>query len=366
MVSDVPVGVLLSGGVDSPLVASCMNGLNYGRVRAFTIGCDDSRYDESAEARAYAEQLNLDHIVRVIGRQEALGLLDKVVDACGEPFADSSLFATLLLSQLARENVSVVLSGDGGDELFWGYWPRMSLVLEQAENFGQPRWVQWMRHGIRRYLRVGNGRQDMRFGSIGEWYLDKHTHLPGDVPVFQDVGMPEEFQDFDYSGFRAEETAQWLRWNEFRCHLPGVLLKVDRASMYHSLEVRVPLLDREVIRVAMRVDWKSCLDFSGKLGKLPLRRALARSVSRPTGPKRGFSVPMDRWLSNELRPLFEELVLNAKELLGLPLNTPAVHQLYREHMESERNRENSLWPLLSLALWERRHFRAGGVGAAAC
>jgi len=136
-----------------------------------------------------------------------------------------------------------------------------------------------------------------------------------------------------------------------------VLLKVDRASMYHSLEVRVPLLDREVIDVAMQVDWSSCLDIKRKLGKLPLRAALARHVSHQTVAKRGFEVPMNAWLRGPLKAIFEETVAGRKELLGMPLNQRQLYDMFEQHITHQHNHARGLWTVLSLALWEERYCR---------
>ena len=133
-----------------------------------------------------------------------------------------------------------------------------------------------------------------------------------------------------------------------------VLLKVDRASMHHALEVRVPLLDREVVDVASGVDWRASLDPARDLGKLPLRQALARHVRHQTHAKRGFEVPMATWLRTSLKPAFESEVLARDNLLGLPLDRGALADLFGRHQRGE-NHAWGLWPLLSLALWARRH-----------
>jgi len=363
LISDVPVGVLLSGGIDSPLIAAYIRAISKENFPAFTIGVQDARYDESTQAQTYAIELGFEHIVRMVEPNDALAMLEQVVDACGEPFADFSIFPTLMVSELAHQQVKVVLSGDGGDELFWGYVPRMSAIMQQAGNFGQPLWLQQFRYKIQRHLRFGNDRPNFHHKNLGDWYLEKHTHLrDSKMPVFSDLNMPEDFLSFEYTGHEQDQTAQWLRWNEYNCHLPGVLLKADRASMHHSLEMRVPMLDREVIQTAIRIDWKSCLDIKKRSGKIPLRHALARRVSHQSEKKLGFNIPMDIWLRKELRPVFEDLVLNTSELLGLPVNPLAIRKLYNEHMSAGINRENSLWTLLSLALWERRHYRQNIVG----
>jgi asparagine synthase (glutamine-hydrolysing) len=170
------------------------------------------------------------------------------------------------------------------------------------------------------------------------------------------MDWPVDFPLFSYNGWHPDQTAQWLRWNEWVGHLSMVLLKVDRASMHHSLEVRVPLLDKEVIEVATQVDWRSCLHIEEGLGKLPLRYALAQHTSHQTQKKMGFAVPMDEWLRTSLRPIFEEVVLSRRELLGVEINRDALQNLFAEHLSGQFDHSWGLWILLSLVLWHEKHY----------
>jgi asparagine synthase (glutamine-hydrolysing) len=362
MVSDVPLGTFLSGGVDSPLVAAKMRAVSNGTVRAFTIGTSGDHLDESSDAAAYAREIGVEHIVEHATSETALQMLDDVVAACGEPFADYSMFPTMLVSRLARRQVKVMLSGDGGDELFWGYFGRFASVLEKIDGFARSPSAQSSRWDLQKLLKVSTGHQDLRWpGSLGDIYRLKHTHQSEGwlKSVFPDLpDWPAEFSLFTYNGFGLDQTAQWLRWNEFVGYLTMILLKVDRASMYHSLEVRVPLLDKEVVELATRVDWHACLDVKRKIGKLPLRYSLARHVRHQTWTKRGFTVPMDAWLRGPLRPVFEEVMLGRDEILGLPLNRATMRAMFDRHLSGQANYDWLLWMLLSLALWERRHFSA--------
>jgi asparagine synthase (glutamine-hydrolysing) len=372
LVSDVPVGAFLSGGIDSPLVVAKMCAVSATPPRAFTIGSAGDASDESADAAAYARELGVAHVVEQTTPAHALALLDDVVAACGEPFGDYSIFPTMLVSKLARRECTVMLSGDGGDELFWGYVGRLGGVLTRLPELARPRWWRQARHAARRIARAAGDYDDLTQNSVGACYLKTHTHLGGRwlervFPTLPDP--PASFTAFDYAGTDPDRTAQWLRWNELTCHLTMVLLKVDRASMHHALEVRVPLLDREVVDVASRVDWRACLDPARDLGKLPLRQALARHVRHQTHAKRGFEVPMATWLRTSLKPAFESEVLARDHLLGLPLDRHALADLFGRHQRGE-NHAWGLWPLLSLALWARRHLEgrrlahAGGRPAA--
>jgi asparagine synthase (glutamine-hydrolysing) len=367
MASDVPLGTFLSGGVDSPLVAAKMRAVSNGTVRAFTIGTSGDHLDESADAVIYAREIGVEHVVEHVTSATALEMLDDVVAACGEPFADYSIFPTMLVSRLARQQVKVMLSGDGGDELFWGYPDRFASVLEKIDSFAQKSSPPSTRWDLQKLLTVSNSHQDLRWPeNIGDIYRIKHTHQSEGwlKRIFPDLPQwPADFSLFTYTGLEPDRTAQWLRWNEFVGYLTMILLKVDRASMYHSLEVRVPFLDREVVNVAARVDWRSCLDVQRRLGKLPLRHALARHVKHQTSTKRGFTVSMDAWLRRQLRRIFEETLLDRRDILGLPLNKEGARVMFERHLSGQANYEWTLWTLLSLALWEERHLLGRKIAA---
>lgn len=359
LVADVPVGVLLSGGIDSPLVAAEARRHATGDLLAFTIGVDDPTHDETADAQRYASALGLEHVIERVTQDHVVGLVDDVARACTEPTADFSIFPTLIVSRLARRHVKVVLSGDGGDELYWGYPSRFTSAIEQARYFGWPRMARFAAIGARRVLGHGAATRDVvEYATLGRLYQRKHT-LMNELQLARVCPelppLPDDFRVFDYDGTNTDEAAQWVRWNEFRLHLERVLAKVDRASMYHSLEVRVPLLDREVIDVAWRTDWRACLDTERRLGKRVLRDALRRRLSRQTTVKRGFTVPMDEWLRGPLRPLLFELVMDRTDLLGVPLNRRALAEVERELRAGDRTKAWGLWMLLALALWARTH-----------
>jgi asparagine synthase (glutamine-hydrolysing) len=366
LASDVPVGVLLSGGIDSPLVAAEAVRAPSGRMPAFTIGVDDPALDETGDARRYAAELGVDHVVEVIATRDVVGMVDDVVAACTEPTADYSIFPMLLVSRLAHRHVKVVLSGDGGDELYWGYPSRFGSAIAQARYFRWPYPVRLAAVAARR-LRGGAAptRDVLRYCTLGRLYQRKHTLMAeADLAaVFPSLpAIPPAFDAFELGRDASDdEAAQWVRWNEFRVHLARVLAKVDRASMFHSLEVRVPLLDREVIDVAWQTDWRSCLELGDgalpRIGKLPLRAVLARRLTAQTTAKKGFTVPMHEWLRGPLRPVVRELLLDRRELLGLPIAPGSIRRIDHQLAAGDRSKAWGLWLLLSLALWERAHAR---------
>jgi len=358
LVSDVPIGAFLSGGVDSPLVCAKMQKVCESGMRAFTIGTGGDRTDESLDAIRYARELGIDQTVEHVVPDDAVDLLDDVITACGEPFGDFSIFPTLLVSRLARKNFTVMLSGDGGDELFWGYAQRVGALMKGASDF---RYSQRRR----RIMQVGRRLSRLpqtgshRFATLGDWQRAVHSRLPESSlhQVFPQLpNWPPEYDLYRYTGSDPDDTAQWLRRNEFVGHLTGVLLKVDRASMYSSLEVRVPLLDREVIDVAVQVDWRDCFNPVNRIGKIPLRKSLARHMTFQSTAKKGFEPPMGKWLRTSLRSAVEESLLTRESLAGVPVDRKALRSLYQEHLDG-RDLGWGLWPLLSLALWEDRHGR---------
>ncbi len=351
LVSDVPLGVLLSGGIDSPLVAAkAQQAQGPGTsLPAFTIGTGGG-LDESADAGRYADALGLRHVVRHMTSTEVLGLLDDVVRACSEPSDDYSIFPTAMVSRLAREQVTVVLSGDGGDDVFWGYPDRMIAPL----------------------ARMGAGRLRDRFpGFLGRRARGRHRHngeaqirmhrfVEADTlaAIFPGLSLsPPDSGLFSFDSDDVDRTAQFVRWNEYTGHLAKVLQKVDRASMLFSLEVRVPLLDREVVEVAARVSWRDCVDARSGIGKLPLRAALRRHVPFQVRDKRGFTVPMSAWLRGPLRHHLEDLVVSRSDFLGIPVDRASLSRTARDHYLRRRSSPWLLWRLLSLALWESGHLR---------
>jgi len=361
LVSDVPVAAFLSGGIDSPLVLSKMLQTGNGPFRAFTIGTEDVASDEANIAVNYARQLDVQHTVQRIAEADALGMLSEVVKASSEPFGDYSIFPTMLVSRLAASEFKVILSGDGGDELLWGYVQRMAEAIQLAPSFTvspKCRQIQW---SVRRLLGKHRAHHHLRFTTPGQWHAFKHLLLRGNhlARIFPDLPpWPEDYKRFDYSPYDANETrtAQWIRWNEFTTHLTKVLLKVDRASMHESLEVRVPILDREVVQTAQQIDWQSCLDIEDGIGKLPLRKMLSKSVNHQSTAKRGFEVPMGAWLRGSLRELVHDVVLSQDEFLGMPVNRKRMNALFAQHESGQINMAQGLWPIVSLALWEREHF----------
>lgn len=364
LVSDVPVGAFLSGGIDSPLVVSKMREVSSNAIHTFTIATGEEATDESQDATMYAREIGVEQLIYQISPERALGLIDDVINACGEPFGDYSMFPTLAVSRLARSKCKVVLSGDGGDELFWGYPARFGTLIRMSGVFRMPYWLRRFRWEMKNTISSGGRRRYPPMRSLGHYHRSFLTHLEESLlnEIFPTLpSWPSEYAAFDYADWKPDRIAQWSRWNEFVYHLTMVLMKVDRASMYHSLEVRVPLLDREVIDVAAKIDWRDCLDVDQMVGKLPLRRTLARCVKYQTRAKRGFEVPMGTWLKTSLKDLFEEKVVQLSDMLGLEMNRKAMSEVFNRHINGDHDYAWGLWPLLSLSLWAENHYKRHAV-----
>ncbi|MGP0591595.1 asparagine synthase (glutamine-hydrolyzing) [Nitrospira sp. T9] len=359
LISDVPVGAFLSGGIDSPLVVAKMRSVSAGPVEVFTIGTGEKATDETQDAMAYAKEFGVKHRIECMDPAKAVDFLDDVIESCGEPFGDYSLFPTMMVSRLASQNYKVMLSGDGGDELFWGYTSRFGSLVRNARDFRYPFWCRWVWRGLKRVLQYGNYNH-LNQSSLGSYHRLMLTHLSEKWlnQIFPSLpSWPKAYTAFEYHSCDPYRAAQYSRITEFECHLPYVLMKVDRASMFHSLEVRVPLLDKEVIEIAAQTDWHQCLDVEHKMGKMVLRQVLSKYTKQQTQGKRGFEVPMGAWLRTSLREMVEESLLKRDEMLGVEVNKKALRKLYDLHLDGRSNYSWGLWPLLSLSLWMNKHYQ---------
>jgi asparagine synthase (glutamine-hydrolysing) len=361
-VADVPLGVFLSGGIDSPLVAAVARRQAGPGLLGFTVGSPGWGQDESAAAAAYADRLAIDLRLRESSDGEALKVLPEVVAAQHEPFADFSILPTLMVSRFARSEVTVALSGDGGDELFFGYERPLSLL----RSGGDFRWPWPVRLAL--YLAgkrgLGPRRSDVITSrSPGDYYYKVNSRL-GDT----DLGrlapglppLPGDFGLYRFGGYRGlGSLAVESRRAEYYGQLQRGLKKVDMASMHHSLEVRVPLLDREVVDVSLRIDPFHCMRDGQR--KAPLRDLLAARVPRELiqSRKLGFSVPLGQWLRGALRPVVEQTLLEGPLYPEGLFDRRALRRYVAEHMDGVRDRKWGLWTLLCLQWWYQTHARRG-------
>ena len=364
LVSDVPVGVLLSGGVDSALLAALAAQESSEQLRTFSIGFEEASFDERADARRVAKRYGTRHRELVV-RPDAALLLPALAGAFDEPFADSSALPTYLVSQLAAEDVKVALSGEGGDELFGGYYTYQADLL--ALRVGR---LAGLARPLVERLPVSSAR--VSFDYKAKRFV-RAAHLP---PLERHHGWKEIFAP----EVRAELTGRRHGWDpvdtlrerfaetegaellarlqdlDARTYLvDDLLVKTDRASMAHSLEARVPFLDPIVDSFAAALPTRHKL--RGRRKKV-LLRAAAEPLLPPEivrGRKRGFSIPAAAWLRGELEP-FARATLSAETLRRQGYFRPeAVHRILDDHVAGRADLSRQLWGLLAFTLWHEHH-----------
>jgi len=381
MLADVPVGAFLSGGIDSSTVVALMQQESAQRVRTFTIGFHERGYDEATHARSVARHLGTDHTELYVTPREALAVVPQLPQIYDEPFADSSQIPTVLVARLAREKVTVCLSGDGGDELFGGY-PRYRQGLRLWP------WLRALPLPLRRGLSsllattvaptVAATQQAIRLGSMGAAHLragDRITRLAEILALER----PETFYRNLVSHWRTpqqvvsggveppdllcaaqswpklRDLGQRMMYLDAMTYLPDdILVKVDRAAMASSLESRVPLVDQRVVEFVWSLP--SRMRISGGQSKQLLRRILYRYVPRVLvdRPKMGFGIPVDLWLRGPLRDWAEALLAERRlEQEGL-LEPSAVRQKWLEHLRGQRDWRYPLWNVLVFQAWLER------------
>jgi asparagine synthase (glutamine-hydrolysing) len=350
--ADVPVGALLSGGIDSAAVVACMRELAPGPLKTFTIGSADARFDESAAARRIAAQLGCEHHTLLATPRRALDLLPRLPALYDEPCADTSQIPMALVSELARGEVTVALSGDGGDELLYGY-DRYFACRRRWRALGP------LPPGLRRRLarslrsvdplRFERAADALEASDIEDLFARANARHP-DVATLVPAADPGALPRASPLGVGDPLLRMaWLDWNQ---RLPeSILVKVDRASMGVGLEVRSPLLDASLVSFCARLP--RAVKLASRERKWLLRRAFARFRGAPVGlaPKRGFGVPIGDWLRGPLRDWAEDLLSPvALQRSGL-LAGPAVRAIWEQHLSGRRDRRFLLWNLLSFQAW---------------
>jgi asparagine synthase (glutamine-hydrolysing) len=378
--SDVPLGALLSGGIDSSLVVALMQEASARPVKTFTIGFREEAFDEAPHAARVARHLGTDHTELLLTGDDAQNLVPRLPEIFDEPFADPSQLPTLLVSQLARQHVTVALCGDGGDELFGGYnrYVYGTRVLPRVNRIPRPvrqyvgaglqlvpaaAWAGAHRAAAGLLPRVASQRAGeqmsklanlMTAASTGQMYQSllsawqRPQHLLRDCPAGDD-------QHSSMLDAGPGQLLDQMMLADQMAYLPDDLLaKVDRASMAVSLEVRAPLLDHRVAEFSWRLP--NALKVRGTSGKWILRQVLYRHVPQAIveRPKMGFSVPIDRWLRGPLRTWGESLLLDKLCDRTALLNTAAVTTAWQNLQAGRSNGGAALWAVLMFQAWRQR------------
>jgi asparagine synthase (glutamine-hydrolysing) len=369
LMADVPLGVFLSGGLDSSAVVASM-ATQGARVRTFTIGFDDPDYSEFAHARRISERFGTEHHELVV-RPDTLGILPTLVRHYGEPFADSSAIPTYYLARMAREHVTVALGGDGGDELFAGY--RRYRAMQLAERLDRIPFP--LRRGASRVINAitpsrGSERSAVararRFArGLAEPPTGRYLQVAGifSADWLAAAAASDFVADVECAGSELDarsaeiegDTVSRSQRIDIAQYLPDdLLVKVDIASMANSLEVRAPFLDRQLVEYAMRLP--TDLKIRGGRGKWLLRKAFADVLPAETASrgKQGFGLPIGAWLRTDLRTLLDDVVLSPTALDRGYLAPAAIRVLVHEHLRGV-DHTHRLWSLVMLELWHREY-----------
>ncbi|WP_020592879.1 asparagine synthase (glutamine-hydrolyzing) [Kiloniella laminariae] len=380
LASDTPLGTFLSGGIDSSLVTALAQAQKSTPIGSYTIRFEDERFNEADEAQAIARYLGTDHTEMTVTERDALNLVEKVPEVYDEPFADPSQLPTMLLCQLAKKHVTVALSGDGGDELFAGY----SRYLRIIKNFqgkesgagsqglskaladlpwgGLDRALGTFRKRPSRYgAKIRKGLMKHSVGSLGE-ITQHHTGFWRDAIPIQGITHAENW-DFkrawplDPMQMSELGDLKSLMVSDSLVYLPDdLMVKVDRASMAASLEVRTPFLNQDLARLcwSLPAEWHA----NPQEGlKCLLRDVLYKYVPRHLvdRPKKGFDVPLRDWLRRDLKKWGGALVHSPSSEMEALLDMKVIQRAWREHQKGA-NREGDLWPALMLLSWSSHHY----------
>lgn len=381
MVADVPLGAFLSGGYDSTTVVALMQAQSERPVKTFTIGFYEEDYNEARHAKAVAAHLGTDHTELYVTPDEAMAVIPRLPELYDEPFSDSSQIPTFLVSQLARRHVTVSLSGDGGDELFYGYGRYFTGARIWGKLGRVPLSVRCLAVWIARYapgwaleramtilpqrLRIPHFADRLpklaevlahRDGRSFYRSLVSHAKHPDELVVGATepdtiLNRPDSLPNF----LSLREQMMYL---DMQTYLPDdILVKVDRAAMGVSLETRVPLLDHRVVEFA----WRVPMDYKHRngQGKWLLRQVLYRYVPKDLmeRPKMGFGVPIEHWLRGPLRD-WAEALLDERRLREEGYFNPApIRQMWEEHLSGQRRWHYNLWDVLMFQAWLEQSFK---------
>ena len=376
LVADVPVGVFLSGGIDSTAIAA-LAVRHKPSVQTFSIGFEEDSYDETRWALLAARSLGTAHEVQRLSAKDCADLVPSAAEILDEPFADPSFFPTLLLSRFARQTVKVALSGDGADELFAGYDPFLAHLPAQLLARAPARFLRLLAAGAGKLrtsdanMSVGFRARQLLLGLAAE-PAERHQRFIGSFapdelravlapPLRKYASAEIAYREVLQGARRGEELGiksgsvdAALRFYLQRYLADDILPKTDRASMAASLEVRAPFLDTALVEFAGRLPFRQKL--SPLRTKLILRRALRGLVPEEIlrRPKKGFGIPVAAWIRGPLRPLFEELFsLRHLEQGGL-FDPVAVRSMFDRHLRGEADLRKPLWTLFCFLLWQRR------------
>jgi asparagine synthase (glutamine-hydrolysing) len=379
MISDVPLGVFLSGGIDSSTIAALMQNISKDPIKTFTIGFEDSSFNEAKYANKIAAHLGTDHHELYVTSEDAHKVIPKLPDIYDEPFADSSQIPTYLVSKLAHSHVKVALSGDGGDELFGGYnrylwadniWKKLKYVPPSMRkklgtiiqkipisvwneigpilpNKYQVASMGAKAHKLAQRLKTVNSLNDMYQSLVTEYYKEK------DVVIHDGLILKTKLDKCSIDSKVGNPEQQMMVCDSLTYLPDDILTKVDRAAMSVGLETRIPFLDHRVVDLSRKIP----IDMKIKdgNGKWILRQVLYKYIPQELidRPKTGFSIPIGQWLRGPLRTWAEDLLDESKIRQDGYLDSELVLKLWRQHIDKKYDWSSRLWAILMFQVWLR-------------
>jgi asparagine synthase (glutamine-hydrolysing) len=383
MISDVPLGAFLSGGVDSSTIVALMQAQSSRKIKTFSIGFHETGYNEAGYAKKIAEHLGTDHTELYVSPEDALQVIPELPNLYDEPFSDSSQIPTYLLSKLTREHVTVCLSGDGGDEVFGGYnrhflwesiWNVIKLIPASARA-ATARAIQtippvmWDKLA---YALLPVLPEKFKLDTPGDRIFKLSEAIASKTPelMYRSFISHWKHPEILVSGSHEPATKvtdenNTLNFNDFThkmmyldqvTYLPDdILTKVDRASMGVSLETRVPILDHRVVEYAWRLPLE--MKVQNRQGKRILREVLYKYVPKSLieRPKTGFAIPLDTWLRGPLRDWAESLLDKRRMKEEGLLNIELIHNKWAEHLSGKKNRQHEIWDILMFQAWKKQY-----------
>lgn len=357
MMADVPVGAFLSAGIDSSTVVALMQSLHPDKVKTFTIGMEDEKYNEAVYAKEIAAHLGTEHTELYITEEDARGVIPKIPFIFGEPFADSSQIPTYLVSRMTRQHVTVSLSGDGGDELFCGYNSYASVDRIWGKMKNVPYGIRKLASELVLHSPLSNKEIYRVKGTLlgARGASDLYRLSMEREPLIKDITLsrkeiPYKYTEYD-PGFLKETNHNIMLMDMLMYHPDDILVKVDRTAMAVSLETRVPMLDKDVVEFA----WTLPVEFERQngVGKRILRDVLYRYVPKEMmeRPKKGFSIPIQKWLKEkELREWAENLIDRKTLCQQGILNPDVVWKMWTDFIEKDEWRIQ-IWYVLIFQEW---------------
>lgn len=372
MVSDVPVGVFLSGGIDSSVVAAILQ-KHYGNIHTFTIGFKEAKYNEATYAKQVAEYLGTNHTEKFLDSTQAKEILDRFVDIYDEPFGDSSGIPTTLVSQVARDaGIKVVLSADGGDEIFCGYERYWYSYAIGKKIFKLPKVLRKSIAFMMDKIGVQNASKlfkiknfEHKYNQLSEMLKDdnwkdiyeKLIHNSKNYEIEELLGIVKKVDEKSFNVGLIEHPMQGMMlWDYHRYMVDDILTKVDRATMSVSIEGREPLLDHRIAEFMARIPFE--LKYKNGDSKYLLRKVLERYIPKEMidRPKMGFGIPMFEWFGGDLRNLFE-IYFKEENLNHNLLNVSYIQKDYQKLKDNKQMNINKLWLILVFQMWYRKYLK---------